>query len=137
MLNGCSRSQIKIPQLLCLTLVGEYSTTSRNMKRVNRNHHDIYLRVPHKTRNSLAWVLPTSYTSSVCPTSIQALHRVSADSRADERELCVIYNEKSWSLSASARRRVTPYCRAQVRMQGAGSEPFRASRAWTQFPCRN
>jgi len=54
------------------------------------------------------------------------LYRVSAESRAGEWELRVIDDEKSWSLRADARRRITLYHQTQARvsLQGTGSEPL-------------
>jgi hypothetical protein len=43
-----------------------YSTSSQNKNRIDMNQDEIGLRVPHKDRNSLAWVLPTL---SMCPSS--------------------------------------------------------------------
>ena len=50
-------------------------------------------------------------------------YKVSAESRAGERGLCVIDDDKSWSLRADARRRITLYCKTQISLQGTGSEP--------------
>ena len=47
-----------------------YSTTSRNRNLVNKNQDRICLRVPHRKRNSHAWVLPTL---SVCPASVDSM----------------------------------------------------------------
>jgi hypothetical protein len=42
-----------------VTRILKYSTTSRKRNPANRNRDEICLRVPHKNRNSFAWVLTT------------------------------------------------------------------------------
>ena len=97
-----------------------YSTTRRNGNPVNGNHLDQSLSSSQKNGNSLTWVL---VALTVCFT-YRVLYRFSAESRAGEWELWVIDNEKSWSLRADARRRITLCYQTQVRLQGTGSEPL-------------
>ena len=100
----------------CLGL--QYSTILRNGNRRNANHLDESLSFSQKNGNSLTWVL---VVLTVCFT-YPILYKVSAESRAGEWGLLVIDNEKSWSLRADARRRITLYYQIQVSPQGTGSE---------------
>ena len=98
----------------------KFPCSYRSVGRANGNHLEICLSCSQKNKNSLTGVL---VALTVCFT-YPVLYRVSDESRAGEWELRVIDNEKSWSLRADARRRITLHYQTQVSLQETGSEPL-------------